>query len=194
MDECPPPFVAPVDDGRATERLFFALWPSPEIAAELAGWGHAAHSLCGGRIMQPETLHMTLAFLGNTPRVRVDELVHVAADWPVSLGALTLRRLGRFKRPNIVWAGPADGDTDRIAWLDSLYDMLWIRLESMGWHRPESAFRPHVSLLRNAGPGKLDSLSCSPIFWRPEQCVLVASRPNVPESRYQVLVRLPIQE
>ena len=58
----------------STVRLFFALWPSPPLAASLAGWAQQARLTCGGRAMRTETLHLTLAFLGPVDAALADEL------------------------------------------------------------------------------------------------------------------------
>src|SRR5690606_7323542 len=55
----------------AGRRVFFALWPDARTAAVLSGWAQDAHAMCGGRIMRPDTLHLTLAFLGMVPHARV---------------------------------------------------------------------------------------------------------------------------
>lgn len=172
-------------------RLFFALWPDADTVARLTAWARAAEELCGGRMMRPDTLHLTLAFLGATPRDQAEALIAQARHWTVSLAPLVLRDFGRFKGPRIVWAGPA-ADEGRPAWLDAVHDALWSRLEPLGWRRPAGIFRPHVSLLRNAGPGDLGVLRRPPIAWTPSQCVLVASRPVRGMAYYDVLARLPV--
>ncbi len=144
--------------------------------------------------MRPETLHLTLAFLGSTPRARVDELIEQAGAWSVRLETLALRRFGRFKGPRIVWAGLSIDDADRVQWLDEFYETLWRRLETLGWQRPASVFQPHVSLLRNAGPGDLSTLQRPPIIWTPARCVLVASRTSAAGSLYQALACLPLKD
>lgn len=176
--------------GGRPERLFFALWPDAGTAAQLMDWARAAQVLCGGRMMRPETLHMTLAFLGETPSDAARRLAHEARGWSVSLGPLVLRDFGRFKGPRIVWAGPAAAG-GRVAWLDALYDGLWSRLEQCGWGRPAGVFRPHVSLLRNAGPGDTRLLSAPAVAWPATRCVLVASRPQKGVAHYDVLASLP---
>lgn len=175
------------------QRIFFALWPSSETANEIMAWSRDAHALCGGRMMRVDTLHMTLAFLGNTPAEKVEELVRAAPAWTIPVGPLVLSHFDRFVRPRVVWAGPSHNDQQAIAWLDEAYDTLWTHLENMGWQRPESVFRPHVSLLRQAGLADLAGLHRQPLAWTPKHCFLVASRPGEGGSYYQILAKLPLR-
>ena len=170
-------------------RLFFALWPDEQTVAQIMPWAHEAHALCGGRMMRAETLHMTLAFLGNTAPARIAALCEAAQDWRATVGEVALQRYGRFTGPQVVWAGPEEDDSC-TQWLRTLYDDLWARLEPLGWSRPAGPFRPHVSLLRKAGPCDVSALSRPALVWRPAQCVLVASRPREGGSDYEVLARL----
>ncbi|QAA94824.1 RNA 2',3'-cyclic phosphodiesterase [Pollutimonas thiosulfatoxidans] len=179
-------------DSAPALRLFFGLWPSPEAAAEMSKWAEDAHALCGGRVMRPDTLHITLAFLGSTSPERAEQLMREVPTWPAVVDDLILQRYGRFTGPRIVWAGPGRSDADRVPWLDSLYDELWGRLAALGWQKPASTFRPHVSLLRKAGPCALDQLGRPPLLWRPQRCVLVASTPSPGGSQYQVLAAMPL--
>src|SRR3546814_10607201 len=67
--------AAPVDVAApAQARLFFALWPGPALAATLAHWAAQAQAACGGRAMRPDTLHLTLAFLGARSEEHTSEL------------------------------------------------------------------------------------------------------------------------
>lgn len=52
-------------------RLFFALWPSPAAAERLASAATDAAARLGGRPTRLETLHLTLAFLGEVADERV---------------------------------------------------------------------------------------------------------------------------
>lgn len=180
-------------EGRKALRLFFALWPSAESASQISDWAVDAHALCGGRIMRTETLHLTLAFLGSTSADQAKQLAQAAADWAIPTGTLVLRRFGRFSGPRVVWAGPLDTEEEPLPWLADAYDTLWGHLERRGWQRPASGFRPHVSLLRKAGPGELDALQRAPLAWAPERCLLVASTPGEHGSAYQVLASLPLR-
>ena len=64
--------------GAPARRLFFALWPDEEQRAALV---HAAARIvrhCGGRPVPGQSLHVTLAFLGNVPEPRLPELSAIA--------------------------------------------------------------------------------------------------------------------
>ncbi len=165
-----------------SRRLFFALWPTPDVVPGIMQCVRAAHQVCGGRMMRADTLHMTLAFLGHVNQARSQELIQAAQTWTVDTGRITLRRTGRFDSPGVVWAGP---DPDQPEWLYGVYDRLWDSLAGLGWTRPDHPFRPHVSLLRNAGPG--EGIPCPPISWVSGSAVLVASTPQADNSYYQVL-------
>jgi len=46
-------------------RCFFALWPDSSVRARLAHRADSVHLALGGRVMRPESLHVTLVFLGK---------------------------------------------------------------------------------------------------------------------------------
>lgn len=171
-------------------RLFIGIWPDDAAVRALSAWTHDAQALCGGRIMQRQDMHLTVAFLGHVDADQRDALIHAVERWPVKLEPFQLERFGRFDRARIVWAGPSESDP--MAWLRALYDTLWDRLADMGWHRSDVPFTPHVSLLRSAGPGDLTVLQREPVLCRPQRCVLVGSRPDGRSSNYQVLAHLPV--
>jgi 2'-5' RNA ligase len=179
-----------VSTAGASRRLFIGLWPDAPTVQALSGWAAEAHALFGGRIMRPDTLHLTLAFLGSVDAVRVEALRVAAPAWPVPTAALEIARFGRFKGPRIVWAGPS---TPRLDWLDAAVEQVWERLGAFGFTPPDEVFRPHISLLRNAGPGDVSQLTVSrPIVWTPARCVVVASTPAATGSYYEVLAECPV--
>lgn len=168
----------------AGPRVFFALWPDAAAADALSGWALRAHAAFGGRVMRPDTLHLTLAFLGTVPHERVAELADLLNGAPLIGGTLRLDRYGRFRGPRIVWAGPSASPP----WLDALHGWLWRALARRGFDRPDEPFRPHVSLLRRAEPGDPDALPVpDPLDWTPRRCVLVASAPRPEGSFYEIL-------
>jgi len=164
-------------------RLFFALWPAPEVAQALdAGWTAAAHAHCGGRRMRPDTLHLTLAFLGAVEPARIAPLSALTGALHVPPGEIQLSQYGRFERASVVWAGPdaADGA------LNSLHDKLWHALGDLGWPVPAQPFRPHVTLLRDTRVAPPSPPA--PLVWRYDRCVLVRSEPGR-GARYHVIAQ-----
>lgn len=174
-------------------RLFFSYWPTPEKAADIVPWVDSAHALYGGRPMRVDTLHMTLAFLGQADAGQAHDLAQACAGWRLPTGPMVLREPGCFRNARVVWLGPASSGPASPAWLHHAHARLWAYLSPLGWRAPGSAFRPHVSLLRNAGPDDLSALRGSPISWTPGRCVLVASAPSATGSRYTMLAEVPLQ-
>jgi len=165
-------------------RLFFALWPDAATAGRLGDWTRALLPACGGRAMRRDSLHLTLAFLGRTEPARTRELVAALQAWRIEPGAFDLTRVGRFGRLHIVWAGPdANGqDAERLA---ALHRSLWSWLAPLGW-QPELPFRPHVTLLRSAGPADA-APPPEPVRWHYDRVVLAASTDDPSGPRYRIL-------
>lgn len=173
-------------------RLFFAYWPSPQKAEEIAAWVRQAHAVCGGRMMRTDTLHMTLAFLGSAEQGKARELAQACSGWRLPAGSMLLEEPGRFRKAKVVWLGPSSADPSGLSWLYEANEWLWSALAGFGWQSEDTPFRPHVSLLRNAGQCELDAVHGPAIHWSPDRCVLVASEPSATGSHYTVLADIPL--
>lgn len=181
-------------------RLFFALWPSPPLAASLAEWAQAARPHCGGRVMRTETLHLTLAFLGPVEAQLADALAAATPDRCVPPGELELDRYGVFKRQRILWVGPREagpreagpreaGPREAPAPLQAMHDGLWHWLADYGLAAPPQPFRPHVTLLRNIERDDPPPPPPDPLIWRYDRLVLVASESQTGGSRYRIVAQ-----
>lgn len=136
---------------------------------------------------------MTLAFLGAVDPVVADDLAQACTRWRLPSGTLVLREPGRFRHAKVVWLGPDSSQPSTLEWLHEANRQLWAYLRPLGWSPREPAYRPHVSLLRNAGPSDLSNIHASPVHWTPDRCVLVASAPSDAGSRYTVLAEVPLE-
>lgn len=169
-------------------RVFFALWPDGRALDGLAPWQARAHARCGGRPMRPDTLHLTLAFLGQATPGQVDALVaHTRGD-RIAPGKVLLSRYGAFPKQGIVHAAP-DPDASATQALHALNGRLWTALEALGWQREPRPFRPHVTLLRKADCSQLPDPPAEPVPWAYRQYVLVSSEPTMGTAHYRVLAR-----
>lgn len=165
-------------------RLFFALWPPAETARALGEWASEVQGRTGGRATVPETIHLTLAFLGEAQPPRA-----VAAAQRVRGRIFNLPvDAARYWRHNrIVWAGPAA----LPAALKQLAGDLRRELLREEFVLEEREFAAHVTLVRKAGPPEF--LPPLPRFdWPVQEFVLVRSVNSGGASRYETLQRWPL--
>jgi 2'-5' RNA ligase len=135
--------------------------------------------------MRRDTLHVTLAFLGDIPAGRVADAGKVADEMAVEPFDLILDRLGYWKHNRILWAG---GVSPRLTFLaDSLDEKLLVA----GFVLDERPFQAHVTLLRDARCSKVPDLP-QPIVWPVREFVLVESRLSREGSRYEIIGRWPL--
>lgn len=165
-------------------RLFFALWPPAETARALGAWANEVCARTGGRATAAETIHLTLAFLGEAQPARA-----VAAARRVHGESFSLPvDAARYWRHNrIVWAGPAAPPEP----LKQIAGELRQQLLREGFALEEREFAAHVTLIRKAGPP--DSLPPLPrLDWPVQEFVLVRSASSGGLSRYEILHRSPL--
>jgi RNA 2',3'-cyclic 3'-phosphodiesterase len=137
--------------GRERPRLFLG-FPLPDDAVErLAAWQQ--RELSGGRIVPPENLHVTLAFLGARPAAELAEIGEAlressqGAETPV----LTPTRYRETRSVGMVVAADEEGRATRLA------DELGARLERLGvYKREQRPWLPHITVLRFRERPRLD--------------------------------------
>jgi RNA 2',3'-cyclic 3'-phosphodiesterase len=137
--------------GRERPRLFVA-FPLPRDAVEgLAEWQR--RKLTGGRIVPPENLHVTLAFLGARPAEELDAIAGAlreaaaGAESPV----LTPKRYRETRSVGMVVCDDEEGRATRIA------EDVFEQLEQLGvYERERRRWLPHVTVLRFRERPRLD--------------------------------------
>lgn len=168
-------------------RVFFALWPDASVATRLDQAGLSAYEQCGGRRMDRDTLHLTLAFIGEVSPMQLETLKGLAATVAGVPFELVLDRLDWVRGKRIVWAGcnvlPPP--------LAQLAASLAEKLREGGFRVEERPFAAHVTLLRKAGPPRA-SLTLPQVRWPAEDFVLVESNLNSDGARYSVIGRWPL--
>ena len=100
----------------------------------------------------PETMHLTVRFIGGTPPERVPETTVALEEAAARCGRLELRLDGagafyRRRTPTVVWAGLGGG----VAGLTALHDAVEAALGHVGLAAETAAFRPHLTLARVRG-------------------------------------------
>jgi RNA 2',3'-cyclic 3'-phosphodiesterase len=131
-------------------RLFIAVDPPPPLRVAFAAASRElAPALRGVRWVRPETLHLTLKFLGDTPAERVAEIISVSRDALARLGEghVAFAGLGVFpslRRPSVLWAGVRGG----CKWLTEAATRVDAALATLGFPAETRRFRPHLTLGR----------------------------------------------
>lgn len=179
----------------ATARVFFALWPSHAVAVALAEMANQAARRYGGRSTRVDTIHLTLAFIGNVPEVSLPLLCDMAARLKVPPFALSIDRLGFWSHNHLLWAG-CSKTPDALA---ALVSELQQTLVMAGFvvDRADRRFTPHVTLVRKipviTAPSADDPLAkIEPLNWPCSRWVLVRSSLNAAGSSYQVIAEIPL--
>jgi len=151
-------------------RLFFAAWPDAGTAEALWAWGREAQRACGGRVTRPETIHLTLAFLGEA-----DPEEAKATGEAVRLPGctFTLEQARYWAHNRIVWVGPGETPEALSALSRALCEA--------------RRYAAHVTLLRNARPAELPPLPA--LDWPVREFVLVRSTLSGAGPSYETLAR-----
>lgn len=170
-----------------TQRVFFALWPDDDVRGALAAAARRMHRVLHGRRTRDESIHLTLAFLGE---VDVEDFERLRSA-PASLGAgafdLILDTWDCWPRNRIGWAGPSSIP----AQLGGLAANLAQWLGSVGFELEKRKFTPHVTLVRDARYAAMPA-PLQPVRWEVKEFVLVRSLRLPRGSQYEVVSRWPL--
>ncbi len=168
-------------------RLFFALWPSLIAAERLAAVATETAARIGGQATRMETLHLTLAFLGEVVDEHVPRLCELAAELPAPAFRLRIDQPGYWRRNRLSWAGCRDVPAP----LETLAGELRDRLTTAGFavSNGERPFTPHVTLVRKV-PDINQNVALpaiEPVEWRCTDFVLVRSLLSANGPSYEPL-------
>ena len=124
-------------------RLFVALDLPHDLRQRLSGLGVG---LPGARWVDPDNYHITLRFIGETPRYRAEEIDLALSALRGRAFTLTLAGVGTLERSGRVtalWAG-----VERNQALDHLQGKIETALQRAGLPGERRRFTPHVTLAR----------------------------------------------
>lgn len=188
------------DPGKlTTARLFVGLWPPDEVRGQLLKVGKQMHAALAGRLTRAETIHLTLAFIGNLDRARVPELVDGLAGIRMPGFELLFDQARCWNHNKIGYLSPSTSPQalfDLVCELEAALDRLSVPFD----RRP---YKPHITLIRKAEcPKRIpaegrDSVSPGwgdfvPIRWSAEDFVLVESVLSSSGAAYRVVARIPL--
>jgi 2'-5' RNA ligase len=171
----------------APTRLFFALVPDAAVRARLDALARETVRLTGGRTSAPDTLHLTVVFVGTVPASAVDAVREAGDAVAWEAYELSIDTLGAFARAGIAWAAPKRVPEALARSNRDLVQALAARRVATET-RP---YRPHVTLVRRC-LSTVDAPIDPPIAWRVDGAVLMSSRLLSEGARYQPLARYPV--
>lgn len=188
----------------ATARLFVAVDPPVEVRGALARWARAALrgiGVRGGagsslRVLGPETLHVTLCFLGNRPVSEIEQigarLASISAPTcELSVGA-PLWLPPRRPRALAVELHEDSGQLERLhrELLSALRDVCELQDEPHGGAGRRHRFRPHVTVARmrtGAAPRERTLAPTPPLSFTPRELVLYRSWLSPEGASYEAI-------
>jgi RNA 2',3'-cyclic 3'-phosphodiesterase len=131
-------------------RLFLAVDIDDAIRARIECFLQGVSGFaCDARWARPESLHVTLKFIGEQPESAVDPIKHALSDIHGSASEIQFRGYGFFptaKSARVFWIGIAAGP--QLAALAALIDD---KMASLGIPKEDRAYSPHLTLARGAG-------------------------------------------
>jgi len=172
---------------KATQRLFFALWPDAATSVAVAALARDVAEHARGRATLRENIHLTLAFLGDQPSAIVPVLTEQMRAIEVSRFSLRLDQVGCWRRSGIAWLGAAEAPSELV----SLHAELARIVGSLGIVVDDRPFAAHLTLARRIATSVHRSLD-PPIAWPVETLTLVVSEPGKERPVYRVLESHPL--
>lgn len=168
-------------------RLFFAAWPAPELQTALGGIAQDLRRECGGRAIAAGNIHLTLVFLGDVERARVERLEKIAAAIVARRFELVIDRVEYWRHNRIAWAGVRQCPEP----LQALVAALERALAPEGFRPERRPYVPHITLLRDAR--RAPSASAVPeTRWPVTRFALVESARREKGPAYEVLRDWPL--
>jgi len=132
-----------------------------------------------GNFTRPENLHLTLAFLGETPEDKVPLIlkiiddVQALADLPFKL-SFTHTGCFTHSHKELWWIGAAKDDPG-LSRLEAIHVGLIKRLSDAGFQVDKRPFNPHITLGREVRHLEQITLNCSGIKVKVERLSLMKS-------------------
>ncbi len=135
---------------QATRRLFFACWPNDDVRDTIVE-SSSNIIIPNGRRIQPENLHLTLAFVGDVNADKVDDYIQAAENLSANSQTvkpfdICLKGYGHFSRPRVLYMAAKEIPSA----LEGLVKELNASLSPLGYQPEQRAYTPHVSLFRRA--------------------------------------------
>lgn len=132
--------------------VFFAIRPPADVAAQLAALAESEAEKFGGKPTRQDTIHLTLAFLGNGfSTEQFPALIHLAQGIRAPSFELGVDCVGFWNHNQLLWAGCSLFPAGFFLFADQLRAALY----AAGYlsDREMERFVPHITLIRRISKG-----------------------------------------
>jgi RNA 2',3'-cyclic 3'-phosphodiesterase len=162
-------------------RLFIALDIDDPIRQRIARFEQGVSGFApDARWQKPESLHVTLKFIGEQPEPAVDQVQKALSTIPASAVDIQFRGYGFFptaRSARVFWIGIEAGP--QLAALAAAIDE---KMPSLGIPKEDRALSPHLTLARASGrsasPRRSKSDAPSPTFQRLQEKLAALPTPE----------------
>jgi RNA 2',3'-cyclic 3'-phosphodiesterase len=167
-------------------RLFYAVFPPPEIQEALSQPQQAVKSFKGWKVAKPSQMHITLFFLGEQPHNRLRFLVELGQQIRVAPFSVQLGGTGYFPPTGSprVWFVKASAEG-----LGHIFTQLQAALPDI---TVKGKFTPHLTLARKKGPAPRVGPVVFDQSFAVNQFCLVESTLEKSGSQYRILERFDL--
>jgi RNA 2',3'-cyclic 3'-phosphodiesterase len=162
-------------------RLFIALDIDEAIRERITLFMEGVHGFApDARWVRPDSLHVTLKFIGEQPDPAVEQIKQELGTIEASAAEISFRGYGFFptaKSPRVFWIGIEAG-----AELAALAAVIDDKMAPLGIPKEDRVFSPHLTLARGAGrsgsPRWRKGDGPNPIFHHLQQKLSVLTSPE----------------
>jgi 2'-5' RNA ligase len=167
-------------------RLFFALWPPEALSRARDNQAKVLARRFGGKPSRRETIHLTLAFLGEIDAAFLPAVAEAGRRVDAAPFELVLDRFDCWRHNGLLWAGCAEPAEGLRLLVTRLREQL--RAASIVFDTAPR-FVPHLTLVRKTGVsrGDIATLPPEPLIWTCSSFMLVHSRPAAASREYVTL-------
>lgn len=130
----------------SSKRIYFALWPDERQRERLRDVISSVAKTVEGRAIDRRDWHVTLVYIGDFPADQVPDLLEGASKIQVEPFRLSFDRMEFWPRPKIACMVAATVPPE----LDALIADLNSLVQDFGVLPEDRAFRPHITVTRNA--------------------------------------------
>lgn len=168
-------------------RVFFAVWLDADTLTAVEAVQSRLLDISGGRLIVPETIHLTLSFVGDIMPERLDELVAIGNQIRLPPFQFCINKISCSETSRVAWASSKQVP-EALMNLQSTLDSLVVKA---GFPLDLRPFRPHITLLRNL-PHPFTTMSTQDFIWPITAFSLVEARKNSGGAPYKILQVWPL--